>query len=104
MLAGICAGGRPQGRSLPRLIFERERLRQRLLHALEMLSLRLVRQGRFGEAVEAALLAVGNLIEARRAYARYAQLLARELGVRPGAELTRLVAEYSNRSTGGEIL
>ena len=86
------------------VIFERERLRQRLLHALEMLSLRLVRQGRFGEAVEAALLAVGNLIEARRAYARYAQLLARELGVRPGAELTRLVAEYPNRSTGGEIL
>jgi len=90
------------------VIFERERL----LHALDMLSLRLVREGRFGEAVEAALLAVeaeplresaqrallaahlaeGNLIEARRAYARYARLLARELGVRPAVELTRLVA------------
>jgi len=94
------------------VIFERERLRQRLLHALEVLSLRLVRQGQFGEAIETALLAIqaeplresaqralltahlaeGNLIEARRAYAWYAELLARELGVRPGAGLTRLIA------------
>jgi DNA-binding SARP family transcriptional activator len=106
------------------VIFERERLRQRLLHALEVLSLRLVRQGRFGEAVEAALLAVqaeplresaqralltahlaeGNLVEARRAYAWYGDLLARELDVRPGAELTRLIAGYPDRSAAGETL
>ena len=73
------------------VVFERERLRQRLLHALEMLSLRLVRQGRFGEAVEAALLVHAE------------PLRESDLGVRPEAELTRLFAEYPNGSVGGEI-
>ena len=39
-------------------LMERERIRQRLLHALEALSARLIRLGRYGEAVDAALLAV----------------------------------------------
>lgn len=92
------------------LIFARERLRQRLLHALEVLSHRFARDGRYGEAVEAALTAVcaeplresaqrtlveahlaeGNVVEARRAYAEYRCLLARELGVEPGAGLAAL--------------
>ena len=40
-------------------LMERERIRQRLLHALEALSVRLACLGRFGDAVDAALLAVG---------------------------------------------
>jgi DNA-binding SARP family transcriptional activator len=93
------------------VIFERERVRQRLLHALEMLSRRLVAAGRFAEAVEAAMSAVsadplresanrvlieahmaeGNLIEGRRAYERYRTLVRRELGVEPGRDLASLV-------------
>jgi DNA-binding SARP family transcriptional activator len=93
------------------VIFERERIRQRLLHALEMLSRRLVLAGRYAEAVEAAISAVsadplresanrvlieahlaeGNLIEGRRAYERYRDIVRRELGVEPGRDLASLV-------------
>ena len=93
------------------VIFERERIRQRLLHALEALSRHLIAECRFAEAVEAAIVAVsadplretanrilveahlaeGNLVEARRSYARYRDLIGRELGVEPGHELTSLV-------------
>jgi DNA-binding SARP family transcriptional activator len=93
------------------VIFERERIRQRLLHALEMLSRRLAMIGRWAEAVEAAISAVsadplresanrvlieahiaeGNLIEGRRAYQRYRDTVRRELGVEPGRELASLV-------------
>lgn len=93
------------------VIFERERIRQRFLHALEKLARRLVIVGRCAEAVEAAISAVhadplresatsvlieahlaeGNLVEGRRAYERYRDLLRRELGVEPGRELTSMV-------------
>jgi DNA-binding SARP family transcriptional activator len=93
------------------VIFERERIRQWLLHALEVLSRRLALVGRCAEAVEAAISAVsadplresanrvlieahmaeGNLIEGRRAYERYRDIVGRELGVEPGRELTSLV-------------
>lgn len=93
------------------VVFERERIRQRLLHALEALSRRLADRGRFGEAVEAAMTAIeidplresaqralvhvhlseGNLAEARRAYLRYERLLDAELHVSPSAALTDLV-------------
>jgi DNA-binding SARP family transcriptional activator len=86
---------------------ERERLRQRILHALEALSARLTNLGRFADAVDAALLAVsaeplresaqrtlieahvaeGNLTEARRSFLAYAALLRRELGVDPSNDL-----------------
>ena len=39
---------------------ERERVRQRLLHALEALSVAFVRSGRCAEAIEVAMLAVSN--------------------------------------------
>jgi DNA-binding SARP family transcriptional activator len=85
----------------------RERLRQRTLHALEELSRRLTAVGRCAEAVEAAMTAViaeplresaqralieahlaeGNLVEARRGYEVYRDLLNRELGVAPGPDL-----------------
>ena len=86
------------------LIFERERIRQRLLHALEALSRRLVAFGRPADAVDAAMWAVsadpvresanrilieahlaeGNLIEASRTYQRYRDIVRRE--ARRGAQ------------------
>jgi DNA-binding SARP family transcriptional activator len=93
------------------VIFERERIRQRLLHALEVLSRRLAAAGRCAEAVEAAISAVsadplresankvlieahlaeGNLVEGRRAYQRYRDTVRRELGIEPGKQLASLV-------------
>jgi DNA-binding SARP family transcriptional activator len=93
------------------VVFERERVRQRLLHALEALSRHLIQIGRCAEAVDAAISAVGvdplresasrilieahlaegNLVEGRRAYERYRDTLGRELGVEPSQQLTDLV-------------
>lgn len=95
-------------------LVERERIRQRVLHALEALSRRLVVERRFADAVEAAMLAMaaeplresaqrvlieahlaeGNLIEARRRYQTFHALLLRELGVSPTRELARLLESF----------
>jgi DNA-binding SARP family transcriptional activator len=100
-------------------LMERERIRQRLLHALEALSVRLVRVGRYGEAVDAALLAVSadplresarralieahiaerNLAEARRSYLAYRDLVRRELGIEPSRELLALSSFPSDGRT-----
>ncbi len=89
------------------VLMERERLRQRILHALEALSRMLARVGRFADAVEAAMLAIsaeplresaqkalieahvaeGNLSEARRSCQAYRDLVRRELGVDPSRDL-----------------
>ncbi|AHH99462.1 hypothetical protein GCM10010174_19600 [Kutzneria viridogrisea] len=88
-------------------IGERERLRQRTLHALEALSRRFAALGRCAEAVETALavvgadplresaqralidarLAHGDDVAARRGYELYRELLGRELGLAPAADL-----------------
>jgi DNA-binding SARP family transcriptional activator len=88
-------------------LVERERIRQRLLHALEALSHQLVRLRRCAEAVEAAMMAVsveplresaqrmliqahlaeGNWVEGRRSFEAYRAVLRRELGVEPNPEL-----------------
>jgi len=93
------------------VLMERERVRQRMLHALETLSRTLTRAGRFADAIEAAMLAVraeplresaqralieahvaeGNLGEARRSYRAYRELLGRELGVEPSSDLLILL-------------
>jgi DNA-binding SARP family transcriptional activator len=93
-------------------LMERERIRQRVLHALEALSRSLVHEGRWAEAVEAALAAVtaeplresaqrtlieahlaeGNWVEARRAFDAYYELLRRELGTEPPADLAALIS------------
>ncbi len=93
------------------VLLERERLRQRVLHALEALSRHLVAAGRIAEAVEAAMTAVGveplresaqrapvtahlaegNRVEARRCLTTYRGILRRELGAEPAAALTALV-------------
>jgi DNA-binding SARP family transcriptional activator len=92
-------------------IIERERMRQRMLHALEALSRAMTARGRYGEAVEAAMMAISveplresaqralleahlaesNLIEARRDFVTYRNLVRRELGVEPSVELACLV-------------
>jgi DNA-binding SARP family transcriptional activator len=90
---------------------ERERLRQRVLHALEALSREFRRRGRHAEAVEAALAAVNseplresaqrvlveahlgecNWVEAERAFISYRDFLEKELGVSPSRDLNALV-------------
>jgi DNA-binding SARP family transcriptional activator len=93
------------------VLTKREWFRQLRLHALESLSERLIGDGRFDQAVEAALLAVageplresahralvqahiaeGNWGEAVRDYVRYRDLLRRELGVAPSPLMSHLV-------------
>ena len=88
-------------------LMERERLRQRMLHALEALSRRLAHAGRHAEAVEAAVAVVsveplrdsaqralieahlleGNWTEGHRSYHAYCQALHDELGAAPLFEL-----------------
>lgn len=90
---------------------ERERVRQRMLHAMEALSRQLVAIGRCAEGVEAAVAAVGTdplresaqraLIEAhlaegnwsagRRQFETYRAILRTELGVEPDPDLAQLV-------------
>jgi DNA-binding SARP family transcriptional activator len=97
------------------VLFERERLRQRLLYALEALSVQLAEVGRCAEAVEAAMtairveplresaqralveahLAAGNLVEASRVYELYRELLRRELSVEPSSDLALLLTSRS---------
>ncbi|GAB2603541.1 hypothetical protein GCM10027269_69260 [Kribbella endophytica] len=92
------------------VVFDRERVRQRMLHGLEALSTRLIEEDRAPEAVEPALAAVrveplresaqrtlaqvhlheGNIVEARRAYDRYRRLLHHEIGLEPRFSLTQL--------------
>ncbi len=90
---------------------ERERVRQRLLHALESVTRELIRQNRCAEAVDVALVAVradplresgqrvlieahlaeGNWAAASASLARFRALLAAELGVQPSPGLVALV-------------
>lgn len=91
---------------------ERERWLQLRLHALERLSDLLVSAGRFAEAVDVALAAVGveplresaqralikvylaegNAVNAVRQYERYRRMLVRELHVSPSGLMNELMA------------
>jgi DNA-binding SARP family transcriptional activator len=91
---------------------ERERLRQLRLHALEVSADRLAREGRYGEAVQAAYAAVhteplresahravvrvhlaeGNVVEAVRAYRDFRDRLVHELGVSPTMQMEELIS------------
>ena len=90
---------------------ERERFRQLRLHALEALAERLLEAGRYGEAADACLAAVGadplresayrmliklhlaegNWSEAIRQYNLYTRLLRKELGLRPSPHMKELL-------------
>jgi DNA-binding SARP family transcriptional activator len=85
------------------VLAERELVRQKWLHFLEELGRRLTAEGRYGQALEAALAAVraeplresahrvlidihlaeGNFGEARRSYQQLTTLLEEELGLEP---------------------
>ncbi|ARX88917.1 hypothetical protein SMD44_08404 [Streptomyces alboflavus] len=91
--------------------FERERLHQLRLHALEALSARLVARRLYAPALEAALestrvdplresahravvsvhLAEHNLTEAVRQYETFRELLLRELGVEPSGQFSSML-------------
>lgn len=93
------------------LLFERERLRQLRIHALEELCRRLCAIGRFAEAVDAGLAAVtaeplresaqrllievhlaeGNVSEARRQFEMFRRVLWENLALMPSAGLCELV-------------
>jgi DNA-binding SARP family transcriptional activator len=93
------------------VVIERERVRQRVLHAYEAWSGALVGEGRHAEAVEAALAAVGidplresatralllahlaegNTAEAMRHYDRFAERLHAELAIAPTSALTAIL-------------
>lgn len=94
------------------VIFERERLRQLRLHALEALCVWLTHAGRFGAAVDVALAAValeplresaqrvliavhlaeGNVSVAAHQYVQYRDLLWEALGVEPSPRCTAMIA------------
>lgn len=96
------------------LYFERERLRQLRLHALEALSQRLSAAGRHAEAIDAAHAAVaaeplretaqrilirahlleGNLSEARRQLEAYRTLMWESIGQPPSDDICRMVLEH----------
>jgi DNA-binding SARP family transcriptional activator len=95
------------------VLIEREHFRQLRLHALEALAQRLTARAEFSAAVEAGLAAIaaeplresahrtlirtyaaeGNVGEALHQYRRYADLVSRELGVQPSAQMEELVRE-----------
>jgi DNA-binding SARP family transcriptional activator len=94
------------------VLFERERLRQLRLHALEALCMRLTAAGRLAQAVDVGIamtaaeplresahrvlieahLAEGNAVEALRHYRTFAEALWREAGLEPSRRLQDLVA------------
>lgn len=123
--------GAPHGSPLPALnitgellpgwyedwvLYERERLRQLQMHALEALAKRLTAAGRYAEAIEAAMAAVRldplresatralivahlaehNVVEAVRQYESFRDGLIRELGVAPTSDLEGLIRSGRN--------
>jgi DNA-binding SARP family transcriptional activator len=102
------------------VLFERERLRQLWLHALERLADQLGRRQRFGAAIDAALeavsldpfresahctlirlyLAEGNVAEAMRQLESFRALLRLELGLEPSPRLGALIAEHGCTRSG----
>ena len=93
------------------VLFERERLRQLQMHALEAVAERLTQAKRHSEAIEAAMVAVrleplresatralisahlaeNNVVEAVRKFESFRDELTHELGVEPTPDLERLV-------------
>ena len=94
------------------VLLEREGLRQLRMHAFEALADKLSRAGRYGEAVQAAHIAIraeplretahralvrthlaeGNVTEAFRAYESFRTFLLGELGIAPTARMEVLVS------------
>ena len=93
------------------ILFERERLHQLRVHAIEALSRRFIAAGRYAEAVDAGLAAVaadalresahrvlieaflgeGNIADARRQFNHFRAVLWESLRLRPSPSLAVLV-------------
>lgn len=93
------------------VFFERERLRQLCLHALERQAEAQIERGHFANAIDTSLKAIqfeplresawrilvrahmaeGNACEARRQFERYSELLWSEMGVEPTSMMRELV-------------
>lgn len=104
-------------------IMDRERVRQRMLHALEALSRHLVVVARFSDAIEAAMTAVsadplresaqrvlieahaaeGNWGEARRTFCSFRDLVRDELGVEPSRALTSFINQRARLESAVRI-
>jgi DNA-binding SARP family transcriptional activator len=104
------------------ILFERERLRQLRVHAIEALSTRLRRAGHLAEAVEAGLSAVfadplresahrvlieahlaeGNVADARRQFERFRHLLWDSMGIMPSSDLCHLVGVLDVHRPAGD--
>jgi DNA-binding SARP family transcriptional activator len=104
------------------VLVERERFRQLRLHALEARCRRLMRMGRFAQAMEAGLAAValeplresahrllikvhlaeGNRAEALRQYRAYQRLLREELALDPSPQIQALLGELRTGPAAGE--
>jgi DNA-binding SARP family transcriptional activator len=102
------------------VLLERERVRQRVLHAIDVQSRTLTQMGRYAEAVDAAMIAVasdplresaqfalieahlaeGNWTEGRRRFEAYQDLVRHELGSEPSAHLTALFNTVKKQSLG----
>jgi DNA-binding SARP family transcriptional activator len=100
------------------VIVERERIRELRLHALEVLTMRLIERRRFAEAVDAGLAAVasdplresahravvraylaeGNPAAALRQHHRYRTVLREELDLDPSPAMLELVRQARQRS------
>lgn len=95
------------------IVLERERVRQRGLHALESLCLSLAAEGQYARSIDVGLIAVaadplresaqravivahlaeGNRGEAIRQFDRYRTLVRAELGVDPSSAIVSLLAD-----------
>ncbi|MER5427942.1 BTAD domain-containing putative transcriptional regulator [Streptomyces sp. NPDC002588] len=98
------------------VLYERERLRQLRLHALESLSALLTGHGRYALALEAALMCVtieplresahravaavhlaeNNMVEVVRRYEAFRMLIHEELGLEPSARFTAMLPRRAN--------
>ena len=103
------------------VIFERERLRQLRLHALDALAEQFTAKGRYADALEAAMegarieplresanrmiiaihLAEANVAEALRHYQLFRDLLRTELGLEPSARLTSMLPATALQALAG---
>lgn len=96
------------------LVTERERVRQLRLHTFEQCARELIDQGRMADAIQIGLrgiamdplresahrtvmiahLAEGNVADALSQYRRFADLMMRELGLRPSERICTLVSQW----------
>lgn len=101
------------------VIADRERIRQMRLNALEQLSEQLANEGRFGPAVDAALMAIaddplresarrtlirvhmaqGNVHDALGQYAEYRDVMREDLGLAPSPQMELLLDELGLRGS-----